>query len=189
MKKRNLIIVFSILALVMVTSTLFFDAKEEPFNQSVEVVNLNDIAFDNIGDVEALYSDGSLSFAEMKNTSDAILFGKVLEQYEFSPYSIVSKVEVLRSYHGKKLNQITIFQVKDENVLDINKEYMLFLGKQGDEKPDTFYIRGGFQGAFLFENNNFTNKDKIMNDELNSHIFEKSANEDSIKVFESLLKK
>lgn len=101
---------------------------------------LNNISFDHTGNFEAAYGDGSLSLAEIKEKSDAILFGKVVEQYNFSPVSVVSKINVIHSYKGEKLNQISIYQIKGNEVLELDKEYMLFLGKQGDGKPDTFYF-------------------------------------------------
>jgi hypothetical protein len=101
---------------------------------------LNNISFDHTGNFKAAYGDGSLSLAEIKEKSDAILFGKVVEQYNFSPVSVVSRINVIHSYKGEKLNQISIYQIKGNEVLELDKEYMLFLGKQGDGKPDTFYF-------------------------------------------------
>lgn len=67
-------------------------------------------------------------------------------------------------------------------MLELDKEYMLFLGKQEDGIPDTFYIKGGTQGAFLYKNNSFINNDKNMMDDVNAVISQKE-NEDAKKAF------
>jgi hypothetical protein len=53
------------------------------------------------------------------------------------------------------------------DVLDFNQTYILFLGKQEDEEPDTYYVRAGMQGTFLQgSNGELFNKDLTMHNEL-----------------------
>lgn len=88
--------------------------------------------------VEATYADYSTSLKEMKKASDAIVIAKPTS-YNQLKVGVVSTVSVLKTLKGKKFDEILIYQigqVKEDNtiltgdVLELNKEYVLFLGEQ-----------------------------------------------------------
>ena len=125
----------------------------------------------------------------MKKESDAIVIAKPIS-YDQGELGVVSKVSVLKTLKGKKFDEIYIYQVGniDENntilygdVLELNKEYVLFLGKQSEGKDNEFYVKAGKQGAFLNENGKVKNKDKTMQDDI------KNIHKDKKSEYESLL--
>ncbi|TYQ14574.1 UNVERIFIED_CONTAM: hypothetical protein Cloal_0920 [Acetivibrio alkalicellulosi] len=124
--------------------------------------------------IDALYADFSDSLEEMKKSSDSIIIGKPTSHNQ-PKLGVVSTVSVLNTLKGKEFDEILIYQFGQVNedgtvlhgdVLELNKEYVLFLGKQEDDKDNTFHVKAGLQGAFANENGNLINKDEIMKEEI-----------------------
>ncbi len=138
---------------------------------SSEIDVFKDIKPSEVVSIDGDVLDYSGSLKEMKQNSDIIVVGKVTSQEQFSHVSVKSTVSVSEKLKGKDIaSNITIFQLgnlsEPTELLQLNKEYTLFLGKQSDDKPDTYYIKGAHQGAFLHDNGKLVNPDKVMKDEL-----------------------
>lgn len=110
-----------------------------------------------VQDSFAVYADFSPSIKEMMKNSDLIIVGKPVSVHEQRQYGVLSKVEVLSTIKGEKFDNIILVQTgkADENlkvegdVLPFNQNYILFLGKQEYGEPNMFYVKAGWQGAFL----------------------------------------
>ena len=138
--------------------------------------------------VEATYADYSTSLKEMKKASDAIVIAKPTS-YNQLKVGVVSTVSVLKTLKGKKFDEILIYQigqVKEDNtiltgdVLELNKEYVLFLGEQTGAEDNAFYVKAGIQGAFLNENGKLTNKDTTMQDDVKKILKDKKSEYESL---------
>jgi hypothetical protein len=138
--------------------------------------------------VEATYADYSTSLKEMKKASDAIVIAKPTS-YKQLKVGVVSTVSVLKTLKGKKFDEILIYQigqVKEDNtiltgdVLELNKEYVLFLGEQTGAEDNAFYVKAGIQGAFLNENGKLTNKDTTMQDDVKRILKDKKSEYESL---------
>lgn len=141
--------------------------------QQVEIVKFDkakeEIDNSNIIFGDASYLDYSESLSKIKSDADLIIAGRVVEQEQFSPISVKSKVEVIETFKGKKSDIIYVYQLGnmgDKEILDLSSEYFLLLGKQTDDKEDTFFIKGGVQGLFKKDNDKLINYDQFMRKEL-----------------------
>jgi len=123
------------------------------------------------------YGDYSSSLKEMKENADLIVIGKPVSVIKRGEYGVTSNIEVISTLKGKKFDAIKLMQLgkvdqnlrTDGDVLPFNQTYILFLGKQEDGEPNTFYVRAGWQGAFLEDaNGKLWSNDSTMNDELNT---------------------
>lgn len=154
---------------IVKTSTLPEEGLK--LGDSSEVDAFKDIKLSEVVSVDGNILDYSDSLKEMKQNSDIIVVGKVISQEQFSHISVKSTVSVSEKLKGKDIaSNISIFQLGNlsdpTELLQPNKEYTLFLGKQSDDKSDTYYIKGAHQGAFLHDNGKLVNPDKVMKDEL-----------------------
>ena len=154
-----------------------FKVEENSFEDFLELIADKDIDF------YVSYGDGSKSLNEMQQNSDAIIIGTVISEKEVSPLAVEATVAVSKVIKGKQFDEIEIHQMKNEDTLQLNEEYILFLGAQGDGKENSFYIKGGLQGAFLNENGSLSIKDSIMSQEIQKINLMKRSGDD----FSSLL--
>lgn len=138
--------------------------------------------------VDGLYADYSTSLKEMKKASDAIVVAKPTS-YNQRKAGVVTTVSVLKTLKGKKVDEILIYQlgqVNEDNtiftgdVLELNKEYVLFLGEQTGAEENAFYVKAGIQGSFLNENGKLTNKDKTMQDDIKKILKDKKSEYESL---------
>jgi hypothetical protein len=124
--------------------------------------------------VDATYADYFPSLKEMKKASDTIVIAKP-KSYNQGKVGVVSNVSVLKTLKGKEFDEILIYQigqVSEDNkiltgdVLELDKEYVLFLGEQTSAEDNVFYVKGGIQGAFLNDNGKLINKDRTMQEDI-----------------------
>jgi len=118
--------------------------------------------------VTATYMDGSATIAEMAASSKLIAVVQVTSRAQYSPAAVAVTATVSRVIKGEAPKEdIVIFQLGNLGFIQqmrqvsrlsdgmdglLNeREYLLFLGKQDDGQPHTFFIRGGMQGIFYAE--------------------------------------
>jgi hypothetical protein len=118
--------------------------------------------------VTATYIDGSATVAEMAAGSKLIAVVQVTSRAQYSPVAVAVTATVTRVIKGEApKEEIVIFQLGNlgfiqqmrqvsrlsdgKDGLLNEREYLLFLGKQDDGQPHTFFIRGGMQGIFYAE--------------------------------------
>lgn len=121
--------------------------------------------------IHGSYADGVQSLEELKTASEAILTGTVTEQKQFSSLSVVSTVKVTTVIKGSTWDMVEIYQLgrlpyeAGTELLKPEGEYVLFLGLQGTERENKFYVKGGFQGAFLNSNGEIYNQDHALKED------------------------
>ncbi len=119
------------------------------------------------GKVFAHYSslDNYDSLTDLRKAANLIIRGKVIDEKEVNDMVVASTVEVQSTQLGTQHEQVIIYQMgqldDDSNILEMDQEYILFLNKQHNDEPNSYYIiGGGTQGKFKKE------KDKLVNDDL-----------------------
>lgn len=171
--KVSTIVILSIFA---ITSYCFHSNKELKQQKkaitnvatTVYTMDLDQVLqdFDNKNtEVDAVYTDGSSSLEMMKDKSDKIVNGIVENQIQFSPLGVESTISVKINIKGNKFDKIKVYQlgtIGDSEILQVNKEYVLCLGNQGELNENIYYIKGGIQGMFLIDSNNVVAYDNIM---------------------------
>lgn len=91
---------------------------------------------------------------------------------EASPFSVASTVDVKATLAGEAQKQVIIYQLgqlddDESNLLEIGEEYILFLDKQQNDEPNSYYIiGGGVQGKFMREDEKIENDDIKMKEDL-----------------------
>jgi len=154
-KKFIAITTITIFMGIIVTSGIYLSKSKKVQEPSLTI---NEVAVGNITnlgritDINASYGDGSSTIKDMKSKAKQIVTGYVVSQEQFSEVSVMSILKVNETYRGKKLDELEIYQLGilgEEDVLVPDKEYILFLGLQGTEKENKFYIIGGQQGIFV----------------------------------------
>ncbi len=171
MKKNFIIIlvpilIFSVLGFLYTVSS---SNKTEQSNlvtssETVKIVELDQL--DKSGTISATVV-GYNSLKEMKEKADLIIAGRVIKVEKVSEFSYGSTIDIERTLKGKKISNILIYELADNNVLEENKEYILFLGKQNDDKANTYFVLGATQGAFIKDKDNtIYNNDKIMTEDI-----------------------
>lgn len=124
----------------------------------------------------ALYVDVVQSITDLIREADLIVRGTVVSQHQVSHVAVASTVEIARSARGTAPDgSLTIFQLgrlglDDEDLLTPGVEYLLFLGKQGDGNPNTFYIKGGNQGIFSVHSGRLSGRDGRLTGQLTKAI-------------------
>jgi len=74
-----------------------------------------------------------------------------------SPVAVGSKLKVARTIKGKAPKEPVVLQLgslgdsSSPGLLRYGRTYLLFLGKQGDGDPRTFFVKGGVEGIFVEE--------------------------------------
>lgn len=172
--KKRLIIIFVCCAALLVGTLVFVQFK----NDSKSVAASNASNSEIIGSTplpkilngeskyaEAMYLDNCETLKELKENSELIIEGEVEKQEDFGLASILSTVKVKKAYKGENFEEIEVLQLKDGSALDLEKEYVLFLGKQTDDSGK-FFIKGGFQGKFTKTGEKIENTDTVMQKEL-----------------------
>lgn len=201
MSKKLIVLLSTGLALIVFAGAFvlqsFSKATDKNLNkqsdEEIAVVNLDDIVNSNTMpmSVQASYADYSPSLKEMKKASDAIIIAKPIS-YNQRKLGVVSTVSVIKTLKGKKFDKILLYQlgqVNEDNtifsgdVLELNKEYVLFLGEQTSTEDNAFYVKGGIQGAFLNENGKLTNKDKTMQEDIKNIIKSNKSEYESLLDF------
>jgi hypothetical protein len=114
-----------------------------------------------------LVVDVSDSLDEMARHSDLIVIAEVVEQRQFSSLAVASTVTVLNSVKGEPPTSPIILQLgalteRSEHLLEVGPKYFLFLGKQGDGSPNTFYVKGEYQGIFSLHQNKLKGEPKFI---------------------------
>lgn len=153
MKKVSLF-VLSIVTIVVIVALYFNNTRNGDSGEPIIELPQTQPSVQHI---DAAYMDGSGTLQEMKEKSDLIIIGKPVSVFEQRKYGVLSNIQVMETLKGNKYDTIKIYQLGavDENlnsigdVLQFNQTYFLFLGKQQDGQPDTFYVKAGLQGAFL----------------------------------------
>ncbi|GEM_PF-6207501 len=176
MTKKTVVIALSVL--VIGCFVLFANNGLKPWQNPVLPVH-NDSATASSAPsfqaIDATYGDYSDSLEEMRKNADVILIGKPVSVFEQREYGVISNVEVEETLKGQSFEKIRLYQIGrvDEemksvgDVLEFGQTYVLFLGKQEDGEPDTYYVKAGWQGAFLqHSDGTLSNKDSTMSKEL-----------------------
>jgi len=171
-------VVFALSVLVIGCFVLFANNGSKPSQDSTLPVHNDSEAASSAPSFEAInatYGDYSASLEEMRKNADVILIGKPVSVFEQREYGVISNVEVKETLKGQSFEKIRLYQIGrvDEevksvgDVLEFGQTYVLFLGKQEDGEPDTYYVKAGWQGAFLqHADGSLSNKDSTMSEEL-----------------------
>lgn len=196
MKKRNLIIISSAIVLVISIIGLMqtFDNKKiadvnKPVDAKkpvVETVTLENAKLGKNIKVQADYADYSGSLEDMKNKAVIVVEATVAGQMQYSDMSVLSTLDIEKSFKGKKFDKVRLFQlgnIGDANVLNVGQKYILFLGKQTDGEEDTFFVTGGEQGIVNITGNIINAKDPVMRKELSKY----KGKEDFLNALEQVI--
>ncbi len=160
MKSIRTIIAVSLIPAIAVLGIYMYSKKDiKPATTVGAVVNIstNEAHENNKASgnkIDALYSDGAVSINEMKKNSDLIVVGKVISKEQVSEFSVRSTVSVEKAYKGKSTDEIYVLEMAGDSLLNVGEEFILFLGVQGDNKENKYFIKGGIQGAFKKDSNN-----------------------------------
>jgi len=173
MKKSTIkLFVLFIIGFFVIGGTLFLTKYEHVIDNTMspndrggndEVVVVTDLKD---AQIDAIYSDGYKSLDDLIINSDLVVQCTIKDQqYHKSGFSIISTLNVVKIASGDvnvAKADIDVLQIKGDNELKPNKEYILFLGKQ-DQVSNQYYIVGyGTQGIFVIDNNQITPVDEIM---------------------------
>ncbi|MBJ6360937.1 hypothetical protein ACFOQM_06435 [Paenibacillus sp. GCM10012307] len=135
---------------------------------------------------EGIVSDTSQSIEEMSIKSDLIIKGRVVSQEQFSSIVTHSTIEIIEQWKGNSDTEtVIVYQLSDET-LELDKQYILFLGKQEEEKENSYYIKGGHQGDLLIDNGDLISHSSIISNELINLASEKSRSSRESSVEEKL---
>ena len=190
MKRKYFILL--LIAFALVTASIPSYLLITKNNSSIPISTIDNIALPEGEKVHlsASYSDGSETISEMMDKAHQIISGSVLEQKQFSDFSVLSTVKVNDTIRGKKFEEIEIYQlgqIGDEELLSKDNEYILFLGLQGKEDENKFYIIGGTQGIFLKDDNSIQAYDIVMKNDL-AKKFKENKDKNEVEIFNSIVK-
>lgn len=141
--------------------------------------------------VDAIYIDMEKSIDKLAEKAELIVSGSVLSQYEHNGVSTISEFLVKSIVKGASDEKIKILQLNDDSVLEVDKEYILILGKQSYHE-NTYYITGGTQGIFLISGDKLVPNDddiessfrEVINSDKNSIKNEKDLLVEYLKTIE-----
>lgn len=141
--------------------------------------------------VDAIYIDMEKSIDKLAEKAELIVSGSVLSQYEHNGVSTISEFLVKSIVKGASDERIKILQLNDDSVLEVDKEYILILGKQSYHE-NTYYITGGTQGIFLISGDKLVPNDddiessfrEVINSDKNSIKNEKDLLVEYLKTIE-----
>jgi hypothetical protein len=190
MMKKKLIVLSIIMSVVIFLAVFSFNVFNAGHKDSDVAIVKIDTKDKSSKVADASYNDYSDSLKVLKKASDAIVVGKLIS-YNSLQLGVVSEVAVSNTLKGEKIDKIKIYQMGKVNddgtisgdVLELGKEYILFLGKQEDDQKDTFYVKGGMQGAFLNDGGKLNNKDNTMKEEINKLIKNNKSESESLLDF------
>ncbi|MBS3982239.1 MAG: hypothetical protein KGZ41_00405 [Dethiobacter sp.] len=123
-------------------------------------------------EISATYTDITDTIKEMTADSELIAMVRLVSRRQYSPIAVASTATVNKVIKGNYTDdEIVVFQIgslggSQEELLNVDREYLLFLGKQDDEQPNTFYIKGGVQGMFYAEGNRIVAHDPRFADQI-----------------------
>ncbi|HEY3367571.1 MAG TPA: hypothetical protein VGK74_21140 [Symbiobacteriaceae bacterium] len=100
---------------------------------------------------DPLVTDVSASTADMARAADLIVVATVASQTQFSPIAVTSTLHLERTLKGSPPAAPVVLQVGrlgtgQTRLLNGGTTWVLFLGKQNDDSPDRYFIKGGTQG-------------------------------------------
>jgi hypothetical protein len=141
--------------------------------------------------VDSIYIDMEKSIDKLAEKAELIVSGSVLSQYEHNGVSTISEFLVKSIVKGASDERIKILQLNDDSVLEVDKEYILILGKQSYHE-NTYYITGGTQGIFLISGDKLVPNDddikssfrEVINSDKNSIKNEKDLLVEYLKTIE-----
>ncbi|MFF2093988.1 hypothetical protein [Paenibacillus sp. NPDC058174] len=164
------LITLAIVAVLIYSTNISVSAKNQ-VNEGNKSLSTEEFEFiksltpNNVTGIDAVYVDGSRNIEELKQNSALIIKGKVISNKIVNEIAAVSIVKVLDTLQGNKFDYVYIHQLNNDDVL-AEQEYILFLGKQNDDKTDTFHIKGGTQGIFVEKDSTVTAVHHTMTTEL-----------------------
>ncbi len=124
----------------------------------------------------ASYGDGSASLAEVNQRATAVVLGKATSKAEKSALGVVVNFSVTETIKGEKIDEARIYQLNNPSeLLEIGKEYVLFLNYQLTEATNDFYIVGANQGKFLYEKGKLTGLDAAIDTSFQIQISKQKA--------------
>lgn len=111
------------------------------------------------------YADGVKTITELKAVSDLIVYACAAAQVQVSEYAVQTTMEVYQTRKGDSVGTISVNQMGSigaSGVLKPGQAYLLFLGKQTDDEPETYFIKGGMQGLAQLYPDGLAFRDPIM---------------------------
>ena len=155
---------------------LLLGAKDVPVVRLDRESIVRQLESTDVTTVSPRYMDGSATIAEMAAGSKLIAVVRVVSRAQYSPAAVAVTAKVTRVIKGEApKEEIIIFQLGNlgfirqiqqfgqlsdgmDGLLN-EREYLLFLGKQDDGQPHTFFVRGGTQGIFYAEGSHIVTGD------------------------------
>lgn len=105
---------------------------------------------------------------ELVHNSDLIVVAAVSDQSQFSPVAVSTALTVEKAIKGTLPEEpVTVFQLGalgDAGILQKGMRYVLFLGKQTDSEPNTFFVKGGHEGIFFASAGTLHGPEKFVGD-------------------------
>lgn len=169
MKKALILItVIAVLTSAICYTTGIFEKNTANGKDSVNVaisdtVELKDVIVSGVASGAIMGYD---SLKDLKMRSDLVIVGNVIKTEQVTELSFGSLITVVEKLKGKSENEILVYELVGDNILETGKEYVLFLHKHDDGKENTYTITGVAQGSFEKMNNGklFNSDDKMKND-------------------------
>lgn len=122
------------------------------------------ISIEKGAEVCALYPSYD-NLSKMIDETVLVVKGKVMNQFlsenEVATYSVV---EVENTLKGEIYSEIKVLQLNSDHVLESDRDYILFLGEQGQGYDDDFFIVGGIQGISVVSDKGIEFYEMTMND-------------------------
>lgn len=122
--------------------------------------------------VDAIYADMEKEIDKLLKKSELIISGTVSDR-NVGKLSTEYLVEVNDLIKGKKIEHVKVIVLNSGNSLEIGTEYILALKKQDVADEQLYYVAGGEQGIFYYENGEISNSDNDMQLELQSKFYAK----------------
>jgi len=130
------------------------------------------------------YADRVWDIPEMKKNAALIVNGTVVSQAGASDVGVAVKFKVTRTFKGKELSEIIIYELRSDALLTTGEQYYLFLGRQSDDQENLFYIKGGIQGIFVKKDQKISAIEYLMRNSMSDLFKEKAEGTSDTEFFE-----
>ncbi len=182
MKKRNflilsVIVLFSSVLIYFSMSNISKDVGSDvPQTDSLAELLEKELADSENGRVFASYGDSAESFDELEKEAECIVIAAVSSVTE-NGISQTAKLQVHSVLKGEVNSYITLYQMLNDDNVEVEKEYIIFMNKQepAETEKDCYYPIAGGRGIMLFDEKNNTieiDSQKLNSDSLSEWLTE-----------------
>ncbi|RKP47873.1 hypothetical protein D7Z26_21905 [Cohnella endophytica] len=182
LKKK--LFVFAVSALIVASLGIYYYSYQSKEAAMQEVRASSELDEDPPLFAQGSHAEGFWDIQDLKKNAALIVNGTVISQAGASDVGVAIKFKVTKTFKGKELREIIIYESKSEAVLTTGEQYYLFLGRQSDDQENLFYVKGGIQGIFVIRENKVSAREHLMRNSMNDLLKEKEKGTSDVEFFE-----